>query len=102
MRYYGCQFRMARVATGMSYRDVCFEAGISPRTLKKVEASGLIQYGTKQRGKFDQRTIDKLVDAYANNKGITFVEANGYGPGIRYQYGRFARQPDSGADQELP
>jgi hypothetical protein len=83
MTYFGHQFRMARAATRLQTREVCAEAEMSLRTLFNVEAADAIEYGTKQRGKFDQATIAKLVRLYQGH-GVAFLSASRGGAGIRY------------------
>jgi hypothetical protein len=57
---------------------------MSMHTLARVEAAGLIQYGSKQPGRFDELTIAKLVGLYMGF-GVTFVTPTPDGPGIRYR-----------------
>ena len=83
MRYHGCQFRMARAATGLSTREICDRAAMSMSTLGRIEEAAEMDYGVKQAGRFSEETIAKLVAVF-ERVGVSFLPPNRHGPGIRY------------------
>ena len=84
MRYLGAHFRLARAATGDTFRSVCEGLGLSPKTLAAVEHAGAIDYGIKRKGRFDEQTIERLV-AFYERRGVTFLTSNAQGPGVRFK-----------------
>lgn len=65
-------------------RDVCAGARVSMTTMVKLEAAGAIEYGVRQKDRFEEETIEKII-AFYQERGVTFLPASAQGPGIRYR-----------------
>ena len=65
-------------------RDVCSGARVSMTTMVRLETAGPIEYGVRQKDRFEPGTIEKIV-AYFEQRGVTFLPASAQGPGIRYR-----------------
>lgn len=83
MRYFGVHFRMARAATTIEVRNVCKAARMSARTLQLIETADEIEYGVKQKGRFEEATVAKLVRFY-ERQGVRFLSSQGE-PGVAYR-----------------
>ncbi len=66
------QCRMARAALGLGVRDLATLADMSPNTVARFERGEKLQ----------QRTITDIRRAL-EDAGITFIDSNGGGPGVR-------------------
>jgi predicted transcriptional regulator len=66
------QCKMARVALGLGVRELAALAAVSPDTIARLERGEELK----------PRTIDAIRVAL-ENAGVTFIEANGGGPGVR-------------------
>jgi hypothetical protein len=75
---------MARAALEVAMRDVCSGARVSMTTMVKLEAAGAIEYGVRQKDRFEEGTIGKIV-AFYEERGVAFLPASAQGPGIRYR-----------------
>jgi hypothetical protein len=84
MTYYGAQFRMARAALEIAMRDVCSGARVSMTTMVRLEAAGAIEYGVRQKDRFEEATIAKVVQFF-EERGVTFLPGTAQGAGIRYR-----------------
>lgn len=86
MNLHGFQLRCARVACGLTTRDVRQRIGISLTTLGKLEAMEELPIGEAQRqeGTVEPQIVEALCALYGG-LGVTFLPARGGdGPGIRY------------------
>ena len=68
----GIQVRMARAGLGWSSNELAAKADVSPTTLLKFEAGGGVH----------STTIQKL-ETVLRQAGISFLEDDGSGPGVR-------------------
>ena len=68
----GVQVRMARAALGWSSTELADKANVSPTTILKFEAGGGVQTST----------LGKM-ETVLRQAGITFLEDDGHGPGVR-------------------
>lgn len=68
----GVQVKMARAALGWASTDLAKKAKISPTTVLKYEGGGGVH----------SATLEKL-ETVLRQAGITFLEDDGTGPGVR-------------------
>jgi hypothetical protein len=84
MTYSGAQFRMARAALEIPMRDVCTGARVSMTTMVRLERADTVEYGVREKDKFEEATVEKVA-AYYQMRGVTFLAASPQGAGIRYR-----------------
>lgn len=96
MRYSGAQFRMARAATGATFTYLCKALRMSPKTLAAIEYAVAVEYGVKEKGRFDEATVAKLVKFY-ERKGVRFLSTKGGEPSVAYGGKPPARKRGRGA-----
>lgn len=73
----GAQLRMARAAADLSRVDLAALSGVSPATIKRLEAGDGLAAG-------NARTVDALRRAL-EAAGATFLPENDAGPGVRWR-----------------
>jgi hypothetical protein len=84
MRYFGVQFKMARVAVRLGSREVCKALRMSPKTLVAIEGASEIEYGMKRKGCFEEQIVADLVTFY-EKRGVRFHSRRANEPGISIQ-----------------
>ena len=77
------QLRMARAATRLGVREVAQLAGITPFTVSRYE---------NEQGGLRLDTAEKLKRAF-RQLGVTFLEDDGAGAGIRFQSQPLSTEP---------
>jgi transcriptional regulator with XRE-family HTH domain len=81
----GRQIAAARALANISIKELAKAAGVTPRTIGRLEIAGTIDISPKLRhGHVSRATFDKIAAALAQ-RGIELVpEREGYGSGVRW------------------
>jgi predicted transcriptional regulator len=90
----GRQLTAARALAGLTIEGLAVAAGVTKRTVARLEASAEIHVAAKLRHGHVSRVVwDKIVRVLAE-RGVEFEpEVEGRGAGVRWTAPRAARQP---------
>ena len=95
----GRQLTAARALAGITVVELAEAAGVTARTIHRLEIGGVVHVAPKKRhGHVSRETLDKIVDALARH-GVELVpEGDGRGAGARWRLPRASRGQGSNAD----
>lgn len=88
----GRQLTAARALAELTVADLADAAGVTPRTIHRLEIGGVIQVADKRRhGHVSREVWDKIVGALARHGVELLSESKGRGAGVRWSTGRSVR-----------
>src|SRR5262249_61256257 len=88
----GKQLAAARALAGLGIRELAAAAEIAPRTLHRLETSGVIHVSEKRRHGHVQRAVWQRIMAALATAGVELlVEGRSFGAGVRWMLPRTRR-----------
>ena len=89
----GKQLAAARALAGLGIRELAAAAEIAPRTLHRLETSGVIHVSEKRRHGHVQRAVWQRIMAALATAGVELLaEGGSFGAGVRWTAPRDRRQ----------
>jgi hypothetical protein len=90
----GKQLAAARALAGFGIRELAAAADIAPRTLHRLEMSGVIYVSEKKRHGHVQRAVwERIIAALATAGVELLAEGGSFGAGVRWKEPRERRSP---------
>ena len=82
----------ARALAGLTIEDLAAAAGVTKRTISRLEVGGVIQVAPKRRhGHVSQEVWGKINDALTRHGVELLPEGDGHGAGVRWRRPRADR-----------
>jgi DNA-binding XRE family transcriptional regulator len=84
----------ARVLAGLTSEELAAAAGVTKRTISRLEVGGVIQIAPKKRhGHVSQETWSKITNALAKHGVELLPEGASHGSGVRWVRPRLGKTP---------